>query len=120
MPRPPPCVLARVLQDVASLMTQHATRDGAQFYEIAREWLWDRCESERKFTATRVLLIMDGMIHVLNAMPTTDQSVADIQAFLQGMCSQVTAYGLTHDPRGENEDYDYHVLNRYRYDPIQP
>ena len=117
---PAPCVLTRVLQDVAWLMTQHVTRDGAQHYEMARKWLWDKCEHERNFSGTRVLLIMDCMIHVLNAMPTTDQRVVDIQAFLQFMCSEVTGYGLTHDPRGENEDYDYHVLNRYRYDPIQP
>ena len=117
--RSPPCRLARVLDDVAWLMTQHPTRDGAQVYEIARKWLWDKCEHERDFRRTRVLFIIESMIVVLQGLPESDQRVMDVKSFLELMCQKVKTFARENDPRDDNQDYDYYVLNQWIYIPIK-
>ncbi len=113
------CKLASVLEDVAWLMTQHPTRDGAQFYEIARKWLWDNCEQDRNFCRTRVLLIMNSMISLLKEMPTDDKRVLNVNSFLELMCQKVATFAREEDPRDDNREYDYYVLNVWKYTPIQ-
>ena len=108
---PDACKLARVMEDVAWLMTQYATENGAEHYELARKWLWDKCEHERNFSKMRVLFVMEYMIAVLDAMPKSDNRVVYVQGFLNSLMGKVTEYGRRHDLDGHNQDYDYHVLN---------
>ena len=108
---PDPCKIALVLQDVAWLMKQYVTENGAVHYELARKWLWDKCEHERNFSKMRVLMVMEYMVAVLDAMPKSDTRVVYVQGFLNGLMGKVTEYALMYDLAGDNQDYDYHVLN---------
>ena len=120
MTRPPPCVLVRVLQDVAWLMTQNVTGDGDMSYEIARKWLLDYCEIDRNFSKGRVLLIMECMIGILSEMPASDERVGKVRQFLSHLVDEVTKYARIHDPQGIRGEYDMNVLNRWRYTAINP
>jgi hypothetical protein len=116
----PPCVLVRVLQDVAWLMTQYVTRHGDMSYDIARKWLSDYCEIDRNFSKGRVLLIMECMIGILSEMPTSDERVGQVRQFLSHLVVEVTNYARIHDPQDNSEEYDMNVLNQWRYAEINP
>ena len=99
------------MKDVAWLMNYHVTKNGAEHYEIARKWLWDYCEHERKFSKIRVLFIMQCLIAVLDEMPGRDKTVVYVKGFLKNLMEKVTEFARMYDSKENNGDYDYHVLN---------